>query len=159
MAFNDEETTFKFDFKLPDGLNKSEQKEIKKEVGTFLVESILDKIGQQVSPVSGGRFKKELSPEYAKEKGTNIANLELNGDMLSALEFKITETGVEVGIWDSDQAIKSFAHNTGYEGHPYLESTKLKRQFIPRGDEKLKQDILKGARNIIQEYLDANQDW
>lgn len=158
MAFNDEETTFKFDFKLPDGLNKSEQKEIKKEVGTFLVESILDKIGQQVSPVSGGRFKKELSPEYAKEKGTNIANLELNGDMLSALEFKITETGVEVGIWDSDQAIKSFAHNTGYEGHPYLESTKLKRQFIPRGDEKLKQDILKGARNIIQEYLDANQD-
>lgn len=158
MAFNEKETTFKFDFEIPDSLPKSEVKKLKEDIGTFLVESILDKVGQQVSPVSGGRFKAKLSPEYAKEKGTDIANLELNGDMLSALDFKLTNSGVEVGIWDEGEAVKSFAHNTGYEGHPYLENTKFKRQFIPRGDEKLKKDILSGVKNIIQEYLNDNQD-
>ena len=114
-----------------------------------MVNSILDYVGEAKSPVSGGKYKAKLSPEYAKEKGTTLANLDLNGDMLSSLEFvplSLTKDKIvlEVGIFDEDQAIKSYNHNKG--------DTLPQRQFIPDKGEKFKKDILNGLEDILNDY-------
>lgn len=74
--------------------------------------------------------------------------------MLGSLTFEVTERGVKVGIFDEDQAAKSYGHNTGFKGHPTLDGKAPKRQFIPRSGETLKGEILAGIRDIVQELVD-----
>lgn len=149
-----------FQIDLPDDLSKKEQREIKKEIGEYLLVSILDYVGSGKSPVSGqGSFKK-LNKEYAKDQkgGDTLPNLDLFGDMLDSLKFKVTDKGIEYGIYDKKEAIKAYAHNTGFEGHPYLESESLKRQFIPNKGQKLKREIVSGINEIIEDFLDAREE-
>jgi hypothetical protein len=160
MSLKKTETSFVFD---PDidakadefgvKLSKSEKKELLNEIGDYLVTEILSYIGDTNSPVSGyGEFKK-LSKTYAdREKlGDRTPILELNGDMLEALTFNIVDGSLKIGIFDEDQAIKSFNHNTG--------DTVPMRRFIPGKDEKLKKGITSYVDTIIEDYLsDKGQD-
>jgi hypothetical protein len=65
--------------------------------------------------------------------------------MLDALTFKVIPNGVEVGIFDSDQAKKAHGHCTGFDG----ERPDLRRAFIPSPDESFNRAIMTGVTNII----------
>jgi hypothetical protein len=118
---------------------------------------MLDYIAEGASPVKGVKSFKKLSKKYAdlEKMGDRLPNLDLEGDMLQSLTFKIVRGGLEVGIFDKEEAIKSFGHNTGFEGHPYLDGVGPKRQFIPDEDQSLKSDIEKGVLEIIDEFKDG----
>jgi hypothetical protein len=145
-----------YDFELPgfDEIPDSVDKEgLLNGVADYLMRSILDYVGEAKTPVAGGSYDSTLSEKYAnrEKKGDTLANLDLNGDMLNALESIINyETGViSLGIFDSDQAIKAFNHNTG--------DTLPQRQFIPEEDQTFKAEILRGIPRIIQEYLEEEE--
>jgi hypothetical protein len=144
-----DETSFELDLgEILGDLPRSRRKEALTDVGEFLVESVLDYLGQGKSPVSGVRSFKQLNKSYAeKEKeGDRLPNLDLHGDMLNALTFKVKGSKVIIGIFDEDQAIKSYNHNVG--------DTLPKRQFIPDESQTFKPDIMRNVEKILEEYLD-----
>jgi phage gpG-like protein len=156
MPITESETSFEFELPNAENIPESVRDQVLEEIAEFLRDSILDYVGEGKSPVAGGRYRSTLNKDYAdREKGGDtMANLDLNGDMLNALEYRIEDDKVIVGIFDEDQAIKSYAHNTGYEGHPTLEGKGYIRQFIPKEDQLLKAEIIRGVKRIIEEYLD-----
>lgn len=155
MPIKMNETSFTFDVPIPDNIIEGKKKEFLQKVGQYLVDSMLDKIAEGISPVAGvGEFKR-LTKHYADEEkgGDKTANMDEHGDMLNALTYKIVGNSLKIGIFDDKQAIKSYAHNTGFKGHPFLEGKAPKRQFIPDEDQKLKRDILSGIGDITDEYI------
>lgn len=85
------------------------------------------------SPVlSARRFDayKDKKKYPADKKNSRPVNLELSGDMLNAITYKVLKHGVRVGIWDSDQRKKANTHLQGLNGVP-------QRKFLPieEGDE------------------------
>ena len=141
--------------------NKNLRKEAANEVGQFLVDYILDKVGQAESPVKNGKYNPTLTKKYKKIKGdisgNSKANMELFGDMLDALEYTAKDGIIEVGIFDSDQAKKAYGHNTGFSGHPNSEmrGNKYKRQFIPNKSGKtgrFNDDAYEEINRIIDDY-------
>ena len=155
MPMTMEETSFFYDVPIPDGIKADDKQEFMEKVGQYLVDSMLDKIAEGISPVSGGGTFKKLTKHYADEEkgGERTANMDEHGDMLSALTYKIVGNKIQVGIFDKEQAVKSYAHNTGFKGHPFLEGKAPKRQFIPEEGQKLKKDILAGIGGITDEYI------
>lgn len=126
----------------------SQRSAVKQEVGQFVVDEILRSVSNASSPVSGGRYKKTLSKEYADEMkgGNRTANLELEGDMLDSLEFKNTRSGIEVGIFKSSEVGKADGHNN-FSGQSKLPT----RQFIPKEKEKFKRNIEAGIKQIVND--------
>lgn len=127
---------------------REDRKRVKDEVGEFVLNESLRLISQGKSPVKGESFPK-LSEEYAKrEKGGNTKpNLELEGDLLNAFEFKANpDNSIEIGIFDSSEVPKADGHNN-FSGDSKLP----KRRFIPKGDQEYTESIQKGIRDIINE--------
>jgi hypothetical protein len=127
---------------------------VKKEVGNYIVEAILSDVSKATSPVQGAGWQKTLNKRYAKEKSKYsnklIANMELHGDMLDALEFKETANGIEVGIWDKSEVPKADGHNN-FSGDSKLPE----RRFIPYKGQKFKSDILQEVASIITSYEES----
>jgi hypothetical protein len=152
MARNKSEVSYDFKIDFGDIENEKIREQIKKEVGDFLIEETLKQVGEGKTPISGGTYNKKLTSKYAKEKGTNLSNMELDGDLLDALTYEITSNGVKI-IISGDQAIKAFAHHTSYRGHPTIKDReKYKREFIPNKDQSYKKDILKEVEAIVEGY-------
>ncbi len=158
MAISQKKTTKEVKLSIPRSIRGEDRKALLDTIGEFLVAEIIQSVEAGVSPVQGQGEFKELSKPYAdREKNGDVkANLDLNGDMLNALTYKVLSTNtIEVGIFDKDQAKKSYAHNTGYKGHPTLARKGLKRQFIPDEKQKFDKTIRDGIDEIIQEVLDG----
>jgi len=84
--------------------------------------------------------------------GYRTPNLELEGDMLDALTFETTSSGITVGIFeDSGQADKADGHNN-FSGKSKLPL----RRFIPKSDEEFKGSINTGVRQILNRYKRAD---
>jgi hypothetical protein len=151
MPLSKDEVSFELEFDL-ENVPEEDRETALEDVGQFLVDSILDYVGQGKSPVSGKRDFKALSTPYAdREKGGDtLANLDLTGGMLDSLTYKVVGDKVVVGIFDEDEAIKAYNHNIG--------DTLPKRQFIPDDakGESLKSDIQRGISSIISEYVDED---
>lgn len=148
MPISKEEVSFTFDIPGFEEVPEERKEELAQEIGEYLVDSILDYVGEAKSPVAGGPYKATLNPKYADsmKAGDNTANLDLYGDMLNALTFETDpDTGrVIVGIFDPDQAIKAYNHNIG--------DTLPQRQFIPGEDDLLRAEIIRGVQRILEEY-------
>ena len=129
--------------------NKTEAKE---EIAEFVIDSILDSVGEGKSPVKGGRWKKSLSSEYLKVKkgfsSSGIANMELTGDMLDSLISKSKANSIEVGIFSKKEAPKAFNHNTRQS----KANPNPQRQFIPTEKEKFKRNIESGIKEILKDH-------
>lgn len=142
--------TYKLNLK--DLTDKKIDDDTKEEVGNYLVEQILKDVSKQLSPVSGDRWQ-GLSEKYkkikAKTSGSSKANLELFGDMLDSLEFKKTRSGIEIGIFDYEQAQKADNHNKF--SNASLKTPLPKRQFIPNGEEEetFRASIMKEVKGIL----------
>jgi hypothetical protein len=145
--------------KLPTWLDEDERLELNEEIGDYVVTTMLDLLGDGVSPVTGKGFK-ALSKKYADDDkgGDTTANMELEGDMLSSLTYEADPYSVKIGIWDEDQAIKAYGHTTGMKGHPWLEGKVAERKIIPGAKESFAGTIQDGIDLLIEEFLDARQD-
>lgn len=152
MAYNQKqiEATFKVNL---DRIPSSIRGEVLNEIGNYIITSILDDVGGGLSPVTGKRFK-SLDQEYADEEkgGDKLPNLELEGDMLGALNYRIDGNEIIYGITDEDQAAKAYGHNTGMKGHKFLENKVPVRKFIPNPDEQLRLEIRNGINNLLDGY-------
>lgn len=135
-----------------EGLNKAERKELLDEIGNYLKVAILDLVGESVSPVSG-------APDFKNKKNGEASILDDEGDLLDSLEFKINKsaTAVDIGFFKKLQAAKAYGHATRMEDHPWLENKVPRRQIIPLEGQSFKREISSGIKEIIQEWIDANQ--
>ena len=85
------------------------------------------------SPVLGvRRFDAYKDPKKypGNQKNQRPVNLELSGDMLNAITYKVLKDGIRIGIWDTEQRQKAETHMRGLNGVP-------QRKFMPidSGDE------------------------
>ena len=142
------------------GIKKKDWQAVKREVGNFVIDKILEKVADGDSPVKDQKNFKSLNREYAREQkgGDRTPNLRLSSDMLDALDFKLgdrTDSSIDIGAFKNKQAVKAFAHNTGFKDHPTLQSRDLVRRFIPRKSQKFDDEIRQGIREIIRGFRDG----
>ncbi len=128
--------------------------EVAEEVGEFLLDQVLQDIASGRSSVSGKKWK-GLSPEYKDTKAGFTsgkgANLELTGEMLDDLNWRLVNGRIEIGWFnDADQSIKAFNHNKG--------DTLPKRQSIPLPSESFRPGIRREMDAIINEILEDHED-
>lgn len=131
---------------------KQIQKEIKQDVGEFLVEQVLLSVGESKSPVTGEAWP-GLSKKYMKEKvaqgGVGKANMELTGDMLNALDYKVTPDGIELAIYGKKEAPKADGH-LKFSG---AENNTPQRRFIPGEGQSFKDGIESQVQEIIADKM------
>ena len=149
-------TTYKINLPLIGIKNK---KEVRDEVGQYLVEKVLSDVDKSKSSVSGKAFK-PLSSNYKNYKKTVSSsvrpNMELNGDMLDALKFKVNRSEIEFGIFDKAQAQKSDNHN---KFSAASKTTKVpQRQFIPKKGQIFRSEIENEIKEIIKETAVYSDD-
>jgi hypothetical protein len=132
------------------GIPRSDRATAVKDVADFVKESMLDYYGDGVSPVTGDKFKR-LSKDYAKFKrgqsSSAYANMELTGEMLDALEYKIKGSKIEIGWFGGVDAKKAFNHTTG--------DTLPKRPLVPTARQKFDDPIEEGITEILDAYRAA----
>lgn len=119
----------------------------------YIRTAMLDYIGEGKSPVSGGKWTRSLTKEYAEKKSSEssagFANLELSGDLLDSLTVTaVSGNTISVDV-SSEERGKAEGHLTGLYG----KNSRIRpRQFMPQGEERLKKDILQGVKDILKEY-------
>lgn len=123
---------------------KEKRQDVTELIGITVIDSIGEYMDKHTSPVSKGEFKKTLSKAYKKKTGKSLADLQLKGDMLGALDFTNTSNKVTFKITDSTQKKKAYNHNVG--------DTLPVRQFLPDDykGETFKRSITKRIKEIIE---------
>lgn len=136
--------------------NRRDKNSALKEIAEYVRDELLQHYGDGESPVAGGKWKRRLSKDYAELKkeisGSNFANMELYGDMLDSLEYRIEGGKIKIGWFSGEEAAKAYGHQTGYEGHPTIKNGPV-RQLLPEQGQKLKPDIREGMKQIAQEFM------
>jgi hypothetical protein len=122
---------------------------VKEEIGEYLVEQILAATAESTSPVAGyGKFpalSKLYKAKKEEEGRSGVPNLDFDGDMLSALDYEITDEGLKIGVF-GDQAPKADGHNN-LSGESMLPL----RRFLPDAGESFKKDINSEIEAILAE--------
>ncbi len=162
LAINKKETSFTLSLDIPKEIKGESRTELLDNISEFLLTEVLSEVSVGKSPVSGQKNFKPLSKAYAnsKKNGDKISNLELHGDMLNDLTADaVSRNKIKLSIKGA-QAVKSYAHNTGYKGHPKLANKNLRRPFIPdmSKDEVFNKTITKGIDELIAEKLSEVKD-
>lgn len=133
------------------GLSQEDKQQVREEIGELLVEQILDSLASEETPVQGGRYKASLSPDYAKKKkdetGSSAANLDLTGELIRSIDYRIKGNSIQVGVFDSENAGKADGHNN-FSGRSKLPQ----RQFLPQEGQKFKSDISSLIKETIENY-------
>lgn len=132
------------------GIPKSDQSTLKDQLGELLVEQILESLADVRSPVQGGKYKTKLSADYAKKKkaetGSSAANLDLTGEMINSIDYKIKGNTIQIGVFGSD-AGKADGHNN-FSGMSKLPT----RQFLPEAGQNFRKDIQTLLSDTIDGY-------
>lgn len=110
------------------------------------MEQILTNVAKRRSPITGEAFE-PLSDKYKTEKKADglsgVPNLERSGDMLDALDFRLTSDGIELGVY-GDAALRADGHNN-LSG----ESDLPLRQFLPNEGEDFTGEIMDQVDKIV----------
>ena len=127
------------------------------QIAEYVTGEVLAHCADGTSPISGGKWKRQLSKDYADKKaeisGVNYANMELYGDMLDDLET-VKKRGNKLSLQiEGDQADKADGHNN-HSGRSQLPP----REFIPKKNQTFKQTIVNGIRAIAEEFTDGEGD-
>ena len=145
-------TSSELDFLSDVSASKETKDKIKQEVGDFLIEQTLSYISDSRSPIAGGKFKKSLSTQYAKNKSKSgrpaKANLEFYGDLLEELDYRPTSDGIEIGYINSSEALKADGHNN-LSGKSKLPE----RRFLPSDNQTYKDSIQREVNKIINDEI------
>jgi hypothetical protein len=139
-----------------ENLEIKNRQDLKRKVGDFIKESVLDAVGGASSPLEGGDWpalgstsKSGSYKKFKKGKGAVKANMELSGDMLDAYDYKLTTEGVELGVFGKKQGEKADGHNklTGRS------NPTPKRRFIPGDKDKFNETITEGIESLVAEHI------
>lgn len=126
----------------------------------FIKEQILLRTSEGKTSVQGGKWKRTLSSGYKKEKlaetGVGYSNLELQGDLLDALEVSPESGKIRIQVSD-DQAPKAEGNLLGSYGRNPDPSKA--REFMPHArGQKLHKEILSGLKEILEGFADGEED-
>ena len=142
------ETFSSIDLELPDEL--ASLVSLKEEVAEFVLEQVLLSVGGAESPVEGESFP-SLSEDYTEKKigegGTPVPNLELEGDMLSALDYRITDVGFDIGFFGTSEAWKADGH-LNFSGLSQIPT----RRFLPGEGQSFDAPIVATVEDIINNF-------
>ena len=131
-----------------DGLDPGSKAEARTTAANIIIDETNAALDQSRSPVKGGKFKSTKADGSA-------CNLRETGAMRFSLDFDEPDDDViEVGVFAPDQTDKAYAHTTGFKGHPHLESSRLKREFIPRPNQTYDKQIMDRVNNAVQAIKD-----
>lgn len=160
MAITKTEVTTSLKPEIPYWLPPEIREEALEEVGRYVATEIALIVGDGNSPVEGYGSFKRLTEDYANEEkgGDRSPNLELEGEMMRALDWRVEMDEIKIGFFDKEQAIKAYGHNTGMKGHPWLDGVAPVRRIIPDKGENFNKDILSGVGDIIDSYIEAYQE-
>lgn len=160
MAITKTEVSAQLKPDIPDWVDPDTKEAILDEVGRYVATEIALIVGDGKSPVEGYGDFKRLTSEYADEEkgGDRTPNLELEGDMMRALDWRVEMNEVKVGFFDRSQAIKAYGHNTGMKGHPWLDGVAPVRRLIPDKGEKFSKEIQEGIDQIVDSYVSALEE-
>jgi hypothetical protein len=168
MPINKKESSYILNLDIPSEIRGSDRDELLSDIKEFIVTEIITQVEAGHSPVKGVGDFAQLTKAYAnREKGGDTQpNLDLNGDMLNSLVGEVIgRNKIKVGIFakesGEDSAIKAFAHNTGFKGHPnpkLSKNPKTKRQFIPNPSQEFEKSITRSIKDIIAEKLAEVKD-
>ncbi len=129
------------------GLSEKKKREVLTDIGDLIIENTLVMVGDQKSPINGeGKFK-PLSKDYKEfkqsEVGNKLANLELNGDLMSSVDYEIAGSKIKVGVFGSE-APKADGHNnlSGKSSLP-------QRRFLPDKSQEYVSSVQKEIDRII----------
>ena len=135
-----------------------------RQLGKDVVAEMKALISKGISPLRGeGRFPSYKNPKDGypasvrhkyPDKRTTPVNLYLTGKFLAALKSKVTTIknsyAIEVGFFDSKEAIKEQGHREGANTQP-------KRPIIPNSGEQFAQRIqdiiLKTVRDVVAKII------
>lgn len=150
---------YEFDpFKLT-GINvpKENREDALDAVAEYVKESALSYIGSGKSPVNSDVWKRGLSKEYKKKKAeessVTFANLELEGDLLDALEVERKANKLFYGV-SGDKSLTGKAEGNNIGSYGREEDEEKARRFIPLEGETFKKPILDGIKQILKEYAE-----
>lgn len=121
------------------------------------LDRILERTQDEGKTIHGDSFE-QYSKEYAKKKGVSRSDVDMTlfGDMLLDInDGSRQRNSVKLQIDDPDEAIKAFAHLTGYEGHPKIKNGK-KREFFGLSDSEI-QDIANNVKGSSGQSDSNNQ--
>jgi len=122
------------------------------EAANYIREEMLSYIAEASSPVSGGKWVKGLTKEYAEKKSeessSGIANLENTGSFLDTLDVSVNGKELVVSVAEEKEDIAT-GHLTGEYGK---NSRVRPRQFMPQDGQKFKRDILSNLKTLLQEF-------
>lgn len=133
----------------------------RRELGEVVDEKVKTAISVGRSPVKGaGRFKPYAAqrpdaigdyPKGIPNKNVRPVNLNLTGQMLAAITYKIIKGGISYGLQTSVGKLKEIfrVHNEG------LRKDIPQRKMIPIGQETFTKDILKAIEDV---YIRAIRD-
>lgn len=135
------------------GLSQEDKQQVREEIGELLVEQILDSLASEETPVQGGKYKASLSPDYAKKKksetGSSAANLDLTGELIRSIDYRIKGNSIQVGVFDSENAGKADGHNN-FSGRSRMPDAR--RQFLPEQGQNFKKDIVDLIKETVENY-------
>lgn len=133
------------------------KKQIEQNVGEYLVEAVLSKVGKAQSPVAGESWE-PLSKGYKKKKIEDglpgKANMEFEGDMLDSLDFKSGKEGLEIGFFNKE-AWKADGH-LKFSGE---KNNTPQRRFLPGEEQEFTSEIKKNVEKIIAETIAEESDF
>lgn len=118
-----------------------------REIGQAIIDYMEERVDSGKG-LNGVKLKSPYSKAYSESldfkaagKSPTDVNMKLSGDMMASIDI-ISEDGatIEIGIDDSDQAIKAYGNQTGFEGHPTIKGPK--RPFFGVSVDELKTKIL-----------------
>lgn len=97
-----------------------------RQIGQGIIDYLLERVGSGRG-INGVKLKSPYSADYADSlefkasgKVKSEVNMRLSGDMLGSLDFTDNGSEITLTIDDPEQAIKAYAHQTGFEGHPTI---------------------------------------
>jgi hypothetical protein len=110
-------------------------------------------VADSKSPVDGSSFQ-ALSKDYGDKKqtetGSRKPNLDLTGEMLNSLDYKIVGDKLEIGVYGED-APKADGHNN-FSGKSKLP----KRQFLPESGQAFDDSIKSLIADTVEQYKADN---
>lgn len=124
--------------------------EVLEEIAELIKDRMLEDISEQKSPVTGRKWPSIKSKEHAAAKGSSSADLDFTGEMLDKLKVEVKGNKIKVHVDSLKKAVKGRVE--GHNQHdPSLKHPLPKRQFIPKGSQNFRRDILDEVNEIVEE--------
>lgn len=144
------------------GVDLSRNEALKQRIAQAMIDRIIER-SESGKSIHNKPMRPKYSKEYKNSKEyelygkTGKVNVKLKGDMLNDVDIISTRgNNIEFGL-EGRQAVKGFAHQTGYDGHPSIPNGKYKREWFGVNKKELN-DIKKEFKNELQQVKKGKEE-